>query len=110
MAWSIPSRAPIPYAQSESGRSAAIFGSSWRSVPAAALRGLANAGSPASARCSLSSRKPLRGKYTSPRTSISSGAPEIRFGIWSIVRMLWVTSSPTRPSPRVTPRASLPFS
>jgi hypothetical protein len=46
----------------ESGLSAAIFGSSWRMVPAAAFRGLAKAGSPASARRSFSSSKPLRGK------------------------------------------------
>jgi hypothetical protein len=37
-------------------------GSSWRIVPAAALRGLANGGSPAAMRCSFSSANFERGK------------------------------------------------
>jgi hypothetical protein len=50
---STPSCAPIEYAHIESGREAVSFGSSWRIEPAAELRGFANVGSPASARCSL---------------------------------------------------------
>ena len=51
-----------------------IEGSFWRSDPAAALRGLGVGFLPSSTRRSFSSRKPERGMYTSPRTSISCGA------------------------------------
>ena len=57
------------------------------------------------------------GMSNSPRTSKSAGIPAffsrsfgIDNGIERTVRTLSVTSSPTDPSPRVTPRASLPSS
>ena len=52
------------------------------------------------------------GKYTSPRTSMTSGtsAPASRSGTAAIVRTLPVTSSPVRPSPRVAARTSRPRS
>ena len=43
----------MPYAHIDSGRSRANRGSSWRIVPAAALRGFMNVDRPASARRSL---------------------------------------------------------
>ena len=94
-----------------SGLLAVIFGSFCRSDPAAALRGLANSGLPASPSCSLSLWNPATGKKTSPLTSNSSGMsdPDSRMGTASMVRMLGVTSSPVVPSPRVTPRTSAPF-
>ena len=63
----------------------------------------------------LSAWKSSRRKYTSPRTSISagtgnSGVPVSSSGTSASVRMLSVMSSPVRPSPRVSPRVSLPFS
>ncbi len=64
----------------ESGRVAVSLGSSWRIEPAAELRGLAKVGSPASARCSFRRAKAAIGRYTSPRTSSSGGAPSTRSG------------------------------
>ena len=48
-------------------------GSFWRSEPAAALRGLANTGLPASVIDSFSRSNASRGRNTSPRTSSSAG-------------------------------------
>ena len=95
-----------------SGRVAVTRGSFWRSEPAAALRGLANGALPASTRPALSSAKAATGKKTSPRISTLSGwsDPASRCGMPSIVRTLWVTSSPVRPSPRVAARTSRPRS
>ena len=55
-----------------------ICGSSWRSDPAAALRGLANGGSPAATRSLLSRSNARRGRITSPRTSSSCGIRAVR--------------------------------
>ena len=93
-----------------SGRSAASLGSSWRIVPAAALRGFMNVESPACARRSFSAAKSGSDMYTSPRTSMSGGASSKRSGMVPIVRRLWVTSSPISPLPRVAPRTRTPFS
>ena len=49
-----PSRAPMPWQTMPSARVAVTRGSFWRSEPAAALRGLANTGLPASVIDSLS--------------------------------------------------------
>jgi hypothetical protein len=92
----------------ESGLEAVTLGSSWRSDPAAAFRGLAKAASPAALRVSFRCSKAERGRYTSPRTSIRPGASSIRIGIALIVRRFWVTFSPTTPSPRVAPRSKTP--
>ncbi len=62
LANSIPSCPPIPYDHIESGRDAVTSGSSWRIVPAVALRGFANVDRPSEARCSLSSANAPRGK------------------------------------------------
>ena len=56
-----PSITPGAYRKASSGRDAVIFGSSWRSAPAAALRGLANIGSPASSRSWFIFANPDRG-------------------------------------------------
>ncbi len=100
-----------PCTISPSGRLAVLFGSFCRRDPAAALRGLANSGLPASPTCSLSSWNPATGKKTSPRTSSSAGTsgPVSRDGTAPMVRMLGVMSSPAVPSPRVAPRTSAPF-
>ena len=86
-------------------------GSFCRSEPAAALRGLANGGLPASVSATFSSPNPATGKNTSPRTSSVSGQPLpfSRDGTLAIVRMLGVTSSPVTPSPRVAARTSAPL-
>ena len=47
--------------------------SSWRSEPAAPLRGLASVRSPRSRARSLKASNPARGMYTSPRTSSNGG-------------------------------------
>ncbi len=107
-----PSRAPMPCTTMCSGRSAVTLGSFWRSEPAAALRGLANAGLPPSTSRAFSSSKRSMGMNTSPRISTSSGirSPRSRSGTSATVRMLGVMSSPVRPSPRVAARVSLPRS
>ena len=110
-----PRRAPMPWQTMPSARVAVTRGSFWRSEPAAALRGLANSGLPASAIDSLSRSKASPGRNTSPRTSTSSGTGNSsvavsRVGMPSMVRTLGVTSSPVRPSPRVRARTSRPFS
>ena len=93
-----------------SARDAVIRGSFCRSDPAAELRGLANAGLPASSSASFTFSNPATGRNTSPRTSRTAGYPDpdSRAGMAEIVRMFGVTSSPVRPSPRVAPRTSAP--
>ncbi len=54
-----PSCQPSWYQNASSGRAAVIFGSSWRTEPAAELRGLAKSGRPASPRSTFSFSKPL---------------------------------------------------
>ena len=90
-----------------------MLGSSWRTVPAAALRGLANFDKPCRSRSSFIFWKPGIGMSISPRTSKSAGMPaffsfsfEIESGIERTVRTFSVTSSPTLPSPRVMPRSN----
>ena len=57
-----PSRAPAPYTQSDSGRSAVMPGSSWRSEPAAAFRGFGAGFLPAATWASLKRANPVSGK------------------------------------------------
>ena len=95
-----------------SGRVAVTRGSFWRSEPAAALRGLANGALPASTRLALSSAKAADGEEDlaadlDPLGTVAS--PASRCGMPSMVRTLWVTSSPVRPSPRVAARTSRPL-
>ncbi len=90
-------------------------GSFCRSEPDAVLRGLAYGGLPASTSCALSSANFSSGKKTSPRTSTrcgkgTSGVTVSWPGTPMTVRTFIVRSSPVRPSPRVAPRTSLPFS
>ena len=91
-------------------REAVTRGSFWRSDPAAALRGLANGALPSATRDSFKAANSRTAKKTSPRTSSTRGTspPDSRCGITLIVRTLAVTSSPTRPSPRVAARTSRP--
>ncbi len=94
---------------------AVTFGSFWRREPAAALRGLANIGLPASTIDALSRSKASAGRKTSPRTSTRAGTgnssvPVSRCGTDAIVLTLGVTSSPVRPSPRVSARTRRPCS
>ena len=76
------------------------------------VAGLAKGALPASTRLALRSAKAAVGKNTSPRISTSSGtwSPVSREGMPLIVRTLWVTSSPVRPSPRVRARTRRPCS
>ncbi len=91
-----------------------MAGSSWRMLPAAALRGLAKGRRPAFSCDSLRAMKSLLRMTTSPRTSMSRGAtPEVLSrlpGTLRTMRMLAVTSSPVSPSPRVEPTARALFS
>ena len=98
-----PSAAPIPCSTKPSFRLAVTFGSFCRRDPAAAFRGLANGALPSATRCSFSAAKSSTAKKTSPLTSNSAGtsSPARRSGITAMVRTFAVTSSPTRPSPRV---------
>ncbi len=93
-----------------SARDAVTRGSFCRSEPAAELRGLAKAALPASSSDSFSFPNASTGMNTSPRTSSTAGWPEpfSRAGMAAMVRMLGVTSSPVRPSPRVAAPASAP--
>ena len=68
-----PSRAPMPWQTMPRSRVAVTRGSFCRSDPAAALRGLANTGLPASVIDTLSRSKASVGRNTSPRTSTSAG-------------------------------------
>ena len=72
-----PSRAPMPWQTMPSARVAVTRGSFCRSEPAAALRGLANIGLPASDIDSLSRSNASPGRNTSPRTSSSAGHREL---------------------------------
>ncbi len=102
----------MPYAKNDSGRCAVIFESSWRRLPAAALRGLANS------RCSASRWRWFRRAKsrlnisTSPRTSSTAGTflPFSFSGIERMVRTFSVTSSPVVPSPRVAACTKRPCS
>ena len=105
----------MPWQTMPRSRVAVTRGSFWRSEPAAALRGLANTGLPASLIDTLSRSNASVGKNTSPRTSTSRGTgnssvPVSRCGTASIVLTLGVTSSPVRPSPRVSARTRRPSS
>ena len=105
----------MPWQTMPRSRVAVTRGSFCRSEPAAALRGLANTGLPASVIETLSRSNASVGRNTSPRTSTSAGTgssslPVSRCGTESIVFTLGVTSSPVRPSPRVSARTSRPSS
>ena len=94
-----------------SGRAAVTDGSFCLTAPAAALRGLAKVAWPASSSEALSRAKLSRGMKTSPRTSsdlVRPSSPLSDAGRALMVRRFWVMSSPTRPSPRVAPRAKRP--
>lgn len=108
----IPSSTPIPYAKNDSGRCAVIFGSSWRRLPAAALRGFANSRCSAARWRSFRRAKSRLNISTSPRTSSRAGtcAPFSFSGIERIVRTFSVTSSPVVPSPRVDACTNTPCS
>ena len=110
-----PSRAPMPWQTIPRARVAVTRGSFCRSDPAAAFRGFANTGLPASVIAVLSRSNASTGRNTSPRTSSSRGTGNSslaasRCGTESIVLTLGVTSSPVRPSPRVSARTSRPSS
>ncbi len=110
-----PLRKPMPWQTMPSARVAVTLGSFCRSEPAAALRGLANIGLPASTIEALSRSNASTGRNTSPRTSMRAGTGNSllrasRWGIESIVLTLGVTSSPVRPSPRVSARTRRPSS
>ncbi len=83
-----------------------------RSDPAAEFLGLTKRRSPASDCRRLSSAKADTGMYTSPRTSMTSGAgstaADNRSGMSAMVATLAVTSSPVLPSPRVAAWTNLP--
>ena len=68
-----PTTSPSWYAQNDRSRWAVIVGSFWRRLPAAALRGLTNSRPPAAAAASFIRSKLATGRYTSPRTSSTSG-------------------------------------
>ncbi len=70
-------RSPMPWQTMPRSRVAVTRGSFWRSEPAAALRGLANTGLPASVIDSLSRSNASRGRNTSPRTSSRPGHREL---------------------------------
>ena len=89
-------------------------GSFWRREPAAALRGLANTGLPASVIDSLSRSNLLGQEHLTAhleqlrhRELVGAGQP-VRDE--SMVLTLGVTSSPVSPSPRVSARTSRPAS
>ena len=99
-------------------RFAVMDGSFWRRLPAAALRGFANACLPFSTAAAFSASKLDFGMYTSPRSSTGASASRKppsapsrrRSGTSFTVRMLAVTSSPVVPSPRVAARIRRPSS
>ncbi len=68
-----PSRSPRPWQTIARSRVAVTRGSFCRSEPAAALRGLAKAGLPASCIDALSRSNASTGRNTSPRTSTRFG-------------------------------------
>ena len=85
------------------GDCAVTDGSFWRRLPAAALRGLANSFSSGSRwRRFISAKSALGEEDLAAHLDAPAGAA--RAGVWgtlAIVRTFSVTSSPTRPSPRV---------
>ena len=85
-----------------------MAGSSTRSEPAAALRGLANRESPFASRSAFSRSNARRFITVSPRTSNAARSVVTRSGSERIVRAFSVTSSPTTPSPRVIACAKVP--
>jgi hypothetical protein len=93
------------YAKKDSGASYTRLGA--RRVPAAALRGCANAGSPAPVRITCAAAKSSSVMKTSPRTSIVTGSRS-RPGRPAARRAWVVTSSPARPSPRVATKVRTP--
>ena len=101
-----PSFVPSWYAKKSRSRDAVTFGSFWRRLPAAALRGLANSRSP---RVALSPVELLERRerhedlapHLEPRSGTSTAPVASRFGIDPMVAMFAVTSSPVTPSPRV---------
>ena len=97
-----------------SGRVAVMRESSWRSEPAAALRGLANGGSPA---CDALGVELLEGgareDHLAAHLETGRHRPAARAGAGAaaterMVRTLAVTSSPLMPSPRVEAMLSAP--
>ena len=102
---------PKPYTKHFKARDLVTSGSTCRTEPVAAFLGFLNFSSPSLARRSFSFANSERSIYTSPRTSIASGAPPFKVcGISFIVLIFSVTSSPTRPSPRVAAIRSFPYS
>ena len=111
-----PSRLPRPWTSMRSG---ATGGDPRVLLPQRPGRGVARVGEGRLAgldelRVELA-RTPRPGSSTSPRTSTRSGTGCVglgssRSGCRAIVRTLGVTSSPVRPSPRVSARISRPFS
>ncbi len=89
-----------------------MVGSSWRSEPAAALRGFAKSRSSASPWRRFSSSNDASDMNTSPRTSSTFGGfLSFSFsGTSAIVRTFAVTSSPVSPLPRVAARTNTPSS
>ena len=105
-----PSAPPMPYAHIDSGRSAVIAESIWRSDPAAALRGLAKVDRRPRRARSFTVEAGNRQVHLSANLDHAGAAPlASRWGMASIVRRFWVTSSPTVPSPRVAPRTKHPW-
>ena len=102
----------MPCTTTSNGREAVIFGSFWRNEPAAAFRGFANLGFPASSNESFNSSNDCSGKNTSPRTSRREGRflPFNSRGTDLIVFIFKVTSSPVVPFPRVNALVNLPSS
>ena len=105
---------PRPWATMLRRRSATMRGSSCFSVPAVALRGLANGSSPAATTASVhplelgqSACRFRRELRAPPESGISLSAASAS-GIARIVRTFCVTSSPRWPSPRVAARTSWP--
>ncbi|KAF5034079.1 hypothetical protein DSECCO2_599950 [anaerobic digester metagenome] len=89
-------------------RLAVTRGSFCRSEPAAAFRGFLNGRSSFNSCWATTCAKLSSGIYTSPRTSKNGSGSGRRFGMDLIVRRFSVTSSPTKPSPRVEPRTNTP--
>ena len=99
----------------ESGRLAVMRQSSWRSDPAAALRGFANGSPPCRTMMRFIVSKCFFWSSTSPRTSSRAGGSSFsrpgtpRFApMRPMVRRFGVTSSPFTPSPRVEPETNAP--
>ncbi len=102
----------MPWVTNPSLRDAVTRGSFWRREPAAAFRGLANGAFPSATSDAFRASNSSTAKNTSPRTSKTSGrsVPSRWAGMREMVRTLAVTSSPTRPSPRVAALTKRPCS